>query len=99
MLFGFMSEQNVIELRTVRLAKEQSEVRSLETVEEVAWDLMNAALAMSIAMSKGDQIDGRDRIVEWLNGDGVLEEHLSGTWSDLSILNGDLEIKIRRQPK
>lgn len=92
-----MSEYNVINLRAARLGKEADELRSLESVEEVAWELMNAALAMSIAMSKGDQDDGRQRIIEWLNGDGFLEEHLSGKWSDLSILNGDLEIKVERR--
>jgi len=90
-----MYDEPILTLQAAKVDQEQR-ARSLEHVEEVAWDLMNAALAMSIAMSGGDQEDGRERILEWLNGDGILEEHLSGNWDDLSILNGELEIKVKR---
>ena len=92
-----MSDENIIYFDGLKENRDHAEARSFEEIEEVAWDLMNSALAMSIAMSKGDDDDGRQRILEWLNGDGILEEHLSGKWSDLSILNGDLEIRVQRK--
>ena len=91
-----MKDGNLINIKLLKAAKPSRAARSLERVEEVAWDLMNAALAMSISMSNGDEEDGRQRIIEWLNGDGFLEEHLSGKWDDLSIFNGGLEIRAER---
>ena len=89
------NEDGILEFPPIKAMRDRLCVEGGEEVEALAWDLMNASLLLVSQLSDGDIEAGRQMLIDWLQGSGVLNEQLSGRWNDFEILNPDQKIVVR----